>query len=165
MCRASRWRRILSVALASLSPLSGCANDPSSSGYIMCQEYSYHYSRLHETYPLALLCWYTGTNLGSSDDDPRDPSLWYCFLWAETYLEARESIAEEQRECPCPLDVMSYIFQVYSEEQRENARIYVIHNPVTYADLVYSEEKAIEDRETYAFLYETMELEIPDYLE
>lgn len=164
MSRASRWRRILSVAIALISPLSGCASDPSSSGYIMCQEYSYHYIRMHETYPLALLCWYTGTNLGSSDDDPQNPSLWYCFLWAETYLEARESITKEQDEHPCPLDAMSYIFQIYSEWQRENTRIYVIHNPVTENDLIYSEEKAIADRETYVFLYETMELEVPDYL-
>lgn len=166
MCRASRWRRILSVALALISPVSGCASDPSSSGYIMYYEYAHQYRFVNTDDPLAILCWYTGDSSAAKEDTDRmDASLWYSLLWRESGLSVRDSIAEEQRECPCPLDVMSHIFQVYSEVQRENARIYVIHYPVTYADLVYSEESAIEDSETYAFLYETMELEIPDYLE
>lgn len=160
---------VASAAMIALTLLTGCSggiDSSQSSGHIMYTEYIYQYRYIGYEAPMALLCWYTGTTLGSRDDDPWDTSLWYCNVTIdeqERYLK-QATVAREQAEYGAPLYAMSYIYGIYSDWQRSNTRIYLVSSPATQEELIFSEERAREHMETYIFLYETMGLEIPDYL-
>lgn len=106
-----------------------------------------------------------GTEIYCWQDDTNN---WQCGAYEGTdRLKTRKEIQFIQNELPCSLNTMKEILKTFNEDERKDSAVLYINylaNEVNTTTLDFTYYSAFEYADTYIFLYQQLDLNVPSFL-
>lgn len=159
-----RIERLISGIFAPLVLLAGsCSgNTAGDSTLYIYLDYPFLYGNISTDVDLAVIAWEdTAEDENEGDAEPK----WYCStIPDDPRTLSIFNITWHQEYAACPLDFMPKILAVYPDYLVDSITIYVVTLDPTEEQVTYDEERFYTQRDTYIFLYESLGLDVPEYL-